>query len=303
MDLRQQIESYYFEHFGELAPDKQFHYASRLASWRKNPRAYKAIADLEDYMTNGGNIDSALKDVLASRIKNIYAKQERQVYFDKYKSLFGLHNAFFRIRHLKEFYGLDARDVLLKLVDYQELENLYNDLAGDQAALRILSRFAVDYLYLFEQLFDHPRLDPGLIYSQKEHYDLTDPVQRHLFIYLFTHAIIADSNFYQRLIPPDQVALYTDMLKELENLFQDGSDYKMDTKFEFLVACRLCGYGSSLFGSFEAQAAASLDPSSSYIIEPSADSPNEGINDFNRSEHRNVLFVMSGSAYDPERPS
>jgi hypothetical protein len=302
MNLAQQIKQYYFENIQELPAGKSFHFASRLAAWEGSPQAAQRLRELKDYMLQPKSED-VLLEVLNMPPGKLYAADARKVYFDKYPRLFGIHNAFFRIRHLKEIYGLDLRDDFLKLVSKSELEDLYAKLSTDMDAVRILSRFAVDYIYLYEILYElNSRLDPRVLLAQKKNYNLDDPVELHLFIYLFTHSIIADSNFYIKNVPVDRLPLYKTMLQELEDVMKGRTDIKLDNKFEFLVASRICDRETSLFVEINRQTNASLDDSGQFIIDRLNSGVNKALNTFSGSEHRNVLFIMSGSRFVPHSP-
>lgn len=302
MELRQKIKKYYYQNSESLPLDKRFHFASRLAAWSGETEAYTQLRQLKPYLTREGDVRQALIETIQSPVANVYAKRQRLEFFDKYPDLYGVHNAFFRIRHLREVYGIDAREELLEIVDKNRLMAIHESLLKDSQAVRILSRFAVDYIYLFEILFNvKSSFEPEQIISLISGYDMNDPTQRHLMVYLLTHSILAESNFYVRPIRDDRITVYRRMALLLEQVFTDYPELKLDTKFEFMVSCRIVGVASKLFAKFEAEAGNCLDTSGNYVIEPSAPSQSAGINDFARSEHRNVLFVMSGTKFTPHK--
>lgn len=301
MPLQEQIKNYYFEHLDELPEDKRFHFASRLAAWDGDQRANTALARLESYMTHDGDVQSALQTILQSPTRKVYGFEIRQAYFDKYPRLFGIHDALFRVRHLKEIYGIDARAELLNIVGKDSFEQLYEQLIEDVDALRILSRFAVDFLMLYEILFERPqRLDSERLLEIAEGYDLNDNTQIHLMIYLFTHSIIADSLFYARDVPAERLDVYLRMLKRIEQVLMQQKNIKLDTTYEFMVASRIIHYDSPAFQNIIDAASTHISPSGTFIIDPANGGPQAGINNFQRSEHRNVLFIMANSAYNPK---
>lgn len=299
MNLAQEIKQYYFEHINELPEDKRFHFASRIAAWQGDPEALKQLSELKNYMLPT-DIAQVFNRILNKPPGKIYGKELRENYLHKYPKLFGIHNALFRIRHLKEIYGVDARKDLLNLVGQKELEKLYKDLTNDSQALRILSRFAVDYIYLYEILYGaNERFDPQSILALKGGYDLKDKTQLHLFIYLYTHSIIADSNFYARQIPAHRLSVYRNMLNELESLIDGRSDIKLDNKFEVLVASRICGREADLGAEINKQAHRSLNAHGRFIIDKLNGNEEAKFNSLVGSEHRNVLFIMSSSPFSP----
>lgn len=299
MDLAQEIKQYYFENLESLPEDKRFHFANRIAAWEGSPEAIKILRELKDYVLPADG-ETVLSSILNKPTGNLYGKELRKSYFEKYPRLFGLHNAFFRIRHLKEIYGIDIREDFLRIVDRNELETLYRKLINDGGALRILSRFAVDYIFLYEILYGiNKRMDPSLIPYQRKDYNLKDTVQLHLFIYLYTHSIIADSNFYVKKVPSDRLPLYRKMLEELENIIAGRDDIKLDNKFEYLVACRICEWETSLASEITRQASLSLSHHGKFVVDKLNGNVNDGLNSFVGSEHRNVLFIMSSSPFNP----
>lgn len=301
MNLSEDIKQYYFNHINELPAGKRFHFASRLAAWEETPEAKNTLGGMKGYMLPGP-ANEVLSGIISKSPAGVYAKVLRAVYFDKYPKLFGIHNAFFRIRHLKEIYGIDIREDFLKIVSQNELDDLYRKLINDRPALRILSRFAIDYIFLYEILFGvNKRMDPSLILSLKKDYDLKDTVAHHLFIYLYTHSIIADTNFYARNLPNDRLPLYRKMLEELEETMAGRDDLKLDNKFEFLVASRIAGRQTHLSSEINEQAQLSLSYQGKFIVDKLNESLHPKLNTFSGSEHRNVLFIMSGSPFKPHR--
>ena len=197
-------------------------------------------------------------------------------------------------------YGVDVRQELLSIVMPEELEKLYKDLTNDSQALRILSRFAIDYINLYEILYGvNEPFDPQLILGLKDGYDLKDNTQLHLFIYLYTHSIIADSNFYVRQVPAHRLSVYRNMLNELESFMTRRDDIKLDNKFEFLVVSRICARETTLGAEINKQANRSLSSDGLFIIDKLNGNEKTGLNSFAGSEHRNVLFILSSSPFKP----
>src|SRR5438552_1813322 len=106
MSLPQEIKQYYFDNFKALPTGRQFHFASRLAAWEGSPEAIEVLRELRNYLLPSDS-RTVLSEILEKPVGSIYGKSLRKIYFEKYPKLFGIHNALFRIRHLKEIYGLD----------------------------------------------------------------------------------------------------------------------------------------------------------------------------------------------------
>jgi hypothetical protein len=180
------------------------------------------------------------------------------------------------------------------------MEKLYINIINNKQMLRVLSRFAVDYIFLYEILFDiKQRFDPKEIFEISKDYDLGDPEQANLYIYLLTHCIIADSNFYIRNVPSDRLDTYIRMLDQLDKFLYGREDIKLDAQFEVLVANRICRRSSSLTSSINSQASKSLSSDGDYIIDKLNEKTSPRLNSFQGSEHRNVLYIMSSSNYLP----
>lgn len=300
MNLSKTIKQYYFDHFDQLPEDKRFHFASRLAAWQGDYQALSFLKNFEAYM-NPSDSTRMLRQIIDQPVnKRVYAYDLRKKYFEKYPELYGLHNAMFRIRHVKEIYGTDLRENFLKIVSAEEIVQLYQRIIVDGDALCILSRFAVDFIYMYEVLFDRAeRFDPQIILHLGSGYDLTNQQERHLFIYLYCHSIIGDTNFYLRQVPTDRLPIYKRMLQKLEALIKSYQGIKLDNKFEFLVACRICNVNSALFNVVNSEAKNSLSSEGCFIIDKLNGASVTGLNSFARSEHRNVLYIMSTSTYAP----
>jgi hypothetical protein len=305
MNLAETVKQHYFARFSELPTDKQFHFASRLAAWQNDALAISKLKQLAAYMVpDESDLKMALQKILDEKSGRPYAYELRRPYFQKYPQLFGIHNAMFRVRHLKEFYGVDARNELVSLVGKEVLSDLYHKLCRDEPAIRTLSRFAIDYIYLYEIMFEKSRgFDSERLLEIASGYDSGSVEQTHLQIYLYTHAVIADSNFYARNVPEERLELYRTLLRELESLLDKLPGIKFDNRFEFLVAARICGFDSRLPDEINRDARQSLDATDSFIIDRLNGPTDVYLNSFAGSEHRNVLYIMSQSAYQPKHPA
>jgi hypothetical protein len=297
MDLAAEIKSYYLSNYQRLPKHKQFHLASRLAAWEGSPAAFEILRELRPYMVPGDK-RAALSVEMNRPVRRVYGYNLRKKYFEKYPDLFGLHESLFKIRHWKEIYGIDARDELVEVAGRDTMTQLYEKLTDDREALMILSRFAVDFIYLYETYFSEPRFDPKILLDYGDPHN-DDETRLNLFIYLYTHAIIAETNFYIRHIPEDKLPIYRQMLVKMEPLLLRHKIIKLDTQIEHLVASRLCGDKSKLEARIVDIASRSLSPDGKFIIDEVNQRNFPSLNSFSGSEHRNVLFIMSMSPYKP----
>ncbi|MBX4190571.1 hypothetical protein KW794_00625 [Candidatus Saccharibacteria bacterium] len=298
MELAEAIKHYYLKNSDILKINQRFHLASRLTAWCGDETAKDLLRNLKDYMAPT-DLATTLQGILNSPVRKVYGRSLRLGYFNKYPQLFGVHEALFRVRHLKEIYGVDAREDLLKVISQKSLQELYEKLLDDANAIRILSRFAIDYIFLYEYLFDlKSELDRNSLLKQRVYYNLSDPIQLHLLIYLYTHVIIADTNFYIRKLPEDRLPIYHQMLNELDEVFSMYPEIRLDNKFEYLVAYRICDKIAPLSNEINAQARSSISREGMFIIDNLIPSEST-LNTFNGSEHRNVLYIMSSSEFKP----
>jgi len=304
MELAKQVYDYYLNNLSRLDDDKTFHFASRMAAWTGDPRALDLMKKSRDYIVQP---DNDLKDVIAELVNRPQtgrrnAHELRQPFFDKYPRLYGAHLALFRVRHLESAYGIDARPALFASISESELKELEEALINDDEALKILSTFAINYCYLLERVIEKNEqalpierfLDIGNMYDTSQIENLQ------LLIYLYTHCIIGESNFYTRKIDEEKLPIYRHMLSRLEPLVDGDYDkINLDNKLEFLVCARICKFESSLFDRVYRECDKSISPDGMFVIDIHNQNVQADRNDFLRSEHRNVLFIMSTTEYDP----
>ncbi len=299
MSLVEQIRQYYFDNFEYLTPSKRFHFASRLAAWEGSVQAKQALVELKPLMVPKAGA-STLKGLFEQPLGPVYADNLRRRYFEQYNLLHGANNMMFRVRHLKEIYGIDLSDDLLDIVKLNQLEELGQQLLADRLAVKWLSSFAVNCLYLLEKLDGVPlKLNPSWFLDLRNEYELKDPIQLNLLVYLFTHCIIAESNFYAQVIPASRLSIYIQMLETLDEVIGKYPGIRLDAKLEYLIASRICHKHAALEEKIYRLVEQSVSPKG-YIIEKLKSPDNHELNDINTAEHRNVLYIMSTTAYWPK---
>jgi hypothetical protein len=90
------------------------------------------------------------------------------------------------------------------------------------------------------------------------------------------------------------------MLARLEQIITEYFPHiSLDNKLEFLVCARICSYQTPLFERIYIECEASLSPEGIFLVDTLNDNRLAGTKTFAGSEHRNVLFIMSGSPYTP----
>jgi len=309
MELPQRIKQYYFDNISLLPEDKKFHFASRMAAWEGDAKAFKLLSRLKTYMVpndSEAGLHQLLEDIIAQPQKGRRnAHDLRKPYFAKYPQLYGAHLALFRVRHLQFVYGIDARKALFSCINQTNLDKLAKDLMKDEPAVRILSTFAVNYLYLYKGvvLGNLAEVDPEFFINVSREYDLNDEKQLQLLIYLFTHCIIGETNFYADKISEPRLSIYRRMIETLETVIRENfKNVNLDNKLEFLVCCRICGAHSALFEPIYAECEKSISSDGLFLVDRHNLNPQSDRSSFQSSEHRNVLFIMSSSNYEPHPP-
>lgn len=304
MRLAIEVRQYYLEHFSELDEDKRFHFATRLYGWSGDDQAKRLLENLRSsYAGSPDEIRHALSSLLRDPPEaKINALAERQPYFDEYPELRGRIFALFRVRHLRDVFGVDARAELLSVVAKAELEEMADKLSNDHAAIRTLSTYAINYLYLVRQiLYGSPDSMNEFLRSIEKiaaGYDRSNPTDVQLLIYLYTHCIIGASNFYLQPVPAPHKDYYLRMVIELEPLIDAMFEHiNLDNKFEYLVCCRILGYQTPLFERVYEEASRSVSPDGTFVIDTHNDNRQGTKTSLSDSEHRNVLFIMSTLPY------
>lgn len=299
MDFSSRIRHYYLSHYDDLPLEKRFHFASRLAAWEKHQPSLEYLESQRiAYVGTSSNMESSLRELLHTKpTSSISGYKMRSAYFTAYPSLFGLSIALFRVRHLLYVYNVDERDALLRVIPESSLHKLAADLSADPSGFATLSTYAVNYTYLVEHILyaKHQRLiTPENYYDHADRYSLNDPEQLRLFIYLYTHCVIAESNFYERPLVAERLAAYGHMITRLDDeIGARFSDVSLDNKLEFLVAARLCEITPQSRSRIIAECEASLSSEGDFLIDTHNTFSSSDKKSFVNSEHRNVLFIMA----------
>lgn len=304
--LSNDILSYYLAHLEQLPPDKQFHLASRLYLWDQTPAAQDLITDLRPYFSADDNPKHAVEDVIAYALSSPIhgsknAAELRRPHFERYPKLKAYVSALFRITFLRHIYDYDVRSVFTDHFPANETRLLIDELLGDSQALAILSTHAVNFLYLYSRVLveDDTLFDPALFLEiGATEYDRSNPLHLQLLIYLYTHCIIGESQFYYRALPNNPV--YIRMMEELEVIIGEHfADINLDNKFEFLTCARITGFSSSLESKIYAEAEQSRSPNGTFLIDTHNNNPQTANSDLATSEHRNVLFILANKQFSP----
>ncbi len=281
MKLSERAKQTYVERFSELSEVKRFHFATRLKNFQK-------ISDFDDYLQNNipaVNLEEILENNDYTQV-NFY--EDRKDYFEKYDRLFSLEAALFRVNHLKNEYGIDIREELTQLYSETDIYALCDDLLTDKPALKELSTYAINVLCLSEWLY--PRKNN--IVRQLCDFALDGGLEKsHSMVYFVTHVILCSTNFYTQSVPKQYEMQFRTMLELCEDyILRNFAEVSLDIKLEYLVCVKLADANTSLEDAIREECEGNMSPEG-FLQD---DRRPARLNDLEGSEHRNVLFVMSG---------
>lgn len=304
MDLAERIKQHYFDNLTALPDEKKFHFASRIYSWSADPKARRVLKQLRPSLQpvpEPGGIEKMVDELMADdpdAKAKINAAALRQAYFEMYPDIRSINRVLFRARHLLTVYGVDIRQDIFKILGIPKLDQMAENLRGDDEAIKILSTYAINFLYVYEHLLGGEGfVNLNQVLKIANTYDLRDKTQIQLFLYLLTHCVIGETNFYTRHINPDKLSDLTKLLAVMEGVVKGCFNLiNLDNKLEFLVCCKLCGYRTSLFESIYDECERSIGEGG-YLIDMHNLNPQVTKTSLEDSEHRNVLYIMSRAEY------
>jgi hypothetical protein len=305
-DLSNTIYDYYCEHFTELPLDKQLHFASRLWVWRRDPRARELLDSLRpEILPSNDGVDSVRRilddGLLPIRPGSLNVLHIRQPFFDRYPSLRRSAAGLYWAQLLDTCYDTDVRSRIHEVIDLPAATQLAADLLADTPAVAALSTYAVNFLYLLRRFVekDEAALDPAYflqIAADNSLYSGDDRLNLQLRIYLLTHAVIGESLFYSRPIADAKKPAFQRLIGQLEELIVTHfDDVNLDNKLEFVVCCKLVGTTSQPESRILAEADQSVSPDGDFLVDTRNANIQSSYTGIDKSEHRNVLYIMSQS--------
>lgn len=301
------IKQYYDNNFDKLDFDAKFHYASRMYLWLGEKKYLKELTNLKSQFI-GNNYKETRK--LLKELKNSnnagYVRQEdlRRKYLDKYENLSSYNRLLSKNLFIKTVYNEDISDHILELIKKDELVYLLKKMEKDHNAVAILSTYFVNYFYFSKFIFSQKKynnkfVDPDFFLKiYKKEYNSKNKNEVELMIYLLTHVIICESDFYSKKINQENKPVLLKMICELEKLIEDKfGEISFDNKLEFLVCCKLLSYQSFLTEEIFNEVNSSVK-GKTYIEDIYNNNFNQSKDPFSRfAEHTNVLYIMASSDY------
>lgn len=297
------VDKYYDKNF-DFLEDEKFHFASRMFFWFGDKKNYKRLAKLKkEYI---GINDKEIKDKIGmlleknqNRKKSTILKNKiRAPFFNKYSSLKTYNRVLFKVLFCDYVYKINIRPYLKNHLMDKDLADLREKLFKDEKAMLILSTHAVNFIYNLENYFQTKTnfIKPKLLYqlAVRGVKKITPQYSPDLIIYFLTHCIIGESRFYNRKITKN-LNIYLKMLKLIEEIIENNYfEISLDNKFEFLVCAKICKFKSRIEKTIMAEAVRSLSERGNFLIDKINDySKFKKKTDLIKSEHRNILFLMS----------
>lgn len=304
---KQDVIDYYLSIQKDLSAEKRFHFLSRLHLWLKEPQYRDYVESLKPsfIVEKETSITYPFFEKIErnkTHIPYTNAGIVRRPYDQAYPRLRKINKYLFHALFLYTVYGYDSRQELSNFKDLENLDELAASLIEDEPAIAILSTHAINFFYIYrgflQQRENQIDLDK-IIKIGGSFYDLDNRTHLKLLIYLFTHCIIGESYFYYRTIPKQKVKKYREMLDYLDHVI--ASRYfqvNLDCKLEFLVCCRILNYKSKIEPIIRNEAISSGNEKKQFIIDTYNQDAGNKITP-QTSEHRNILFILSESPYQP----
>ena len=282
------VRNYYFEHFDELSSEKKFHFAIRMKNYFK-------ISDFDEYLMNNqpsNNLKEIINNNDYSRVSNY---EVRKPFFEKYVGIYGVEAALFRVYHLLKEYNIDIRNEFLKLYSQEKLYALADRLIDDKEALKVLSTWAINVIYLTEELFPCNRDVMRQLFDYA--IDMDNNKDATTDIYFYTHLVLCESDYYKKdLSKSKNIERVKTVLSKCEKVVKDNIDtISLDAAIEFLVCAKMAGMG---FKETEKKIDGLCNKcfeNYPYIVNYRRDkNPNSRLYTLNGAEHINTLYIMSG---------
>jgi len=286
----------YFEKFDEFLPRHiSFHLWSRLWLYKNDENARSQLDGLKDWYLGKGEdgIEKRIKELTTTTAEKDDPLTDRKRYYQKYPKLLKYSSLLFWWLMAREIYNEDVSGEIEKVAPKEEINSLLEMVSKDHEAIRILSSGATNFFYLTEAYLGiKVKTDElfNLVKSDKYSMDREGLKQR---FYFLSHLVIGETLFYTRKeIKNRETCL--GIVKELEKMIKNHYfKISLDMKFEFLVCCQILGHQTDLVEVINGEAERSLASVGNFLV----DTHNAWIhgfgNKFTRSEHRNVLYLMS----------
>lgn len=307
------VKEYYINALDTIG-SKATHFAQRCWLWSNDEWARTYLDNtLESYIGTTPEAQAKrLKQIFnrRSEVKTSKRIEQRGGFYEVYPMLRKYNALLFKVLFAETIHGIDLRPVVSELMSDEAINELFHKLWRDKRAVAFLSTQAINFFYLVQYYYrNNERARAALPFDPSQLIELCHDFDTHLGehtmdlssrlsleIYLLTHMVIGQSNFYARKVHDTN---HRQAVEKTEAIIRDNYfNLTLDAKFEFLVAAALVGYQSDLKPIIMSEADASLAPIGNFVV----DIHNEGNDRLRKmtlaqSEHRNVLYLMASTPF------
>ncbi|MFC1640892.1 hypothetical protein ACFL2D_02460 [Patescibacteria group bacterium] len=297
--LAKTISRYYMQRLPELGFGS-FHFPHRLYWWTRDEKYLKLLSKKEARKFYG--VPRNKKEIKIFYDHQDSDAHQRKMYmkyrgeaWKKYSDLMHMTNGLFAGLYAETLYGVDIRENIANAFSERKLLLMKQRLLQDKKSIAMLSTHAANFLYLVERYYqkNEKGYPLGNFQRYNPYYEGDDIQLEYLKIYLLTHCIIGETQFYSRKIPKDKLLYYRRMVFHAERMIRKQIyNMPLDVKLEFLVCSKLCGIKSKLEPLILSEALKSTTADGGYIVDSVNACNKRRLNDFIQSEHRNVLFLL-----------
>lgn len=291
-----QVVRSYFERFEKFLPKHiAFHFWSRLWLCNHGAEARKKLDNLSDWYLGKNGMEKRIKDLTTTTANKDDPMTERKKYYQKYPKLLKYGSLLFWWLMAGEIYSEDVTVEVERVASHKDIQNLHEELLSDREAIKILSSGATNFFYLVEAYLGKKTETIDLFNIVKNEEYKTDRESLKRVFYFLSHLVIGETHFYTKKEVGDRETCLM-IVKRLEEVIRNHYfKISLDMKFEFLVCCQIVGYQSNLADIIDGEAERSLSTTGNFLV----DTHNAWIHGFGhkfaRSEHRNVLYLLSRS--------
>lgn len=297
VDIFAKVEKNYKDNFEKLG-DKRFHFASRLFLWSGDEFAKEKLKQLKnEYIgSNANEYFEKIKGILEEDLgcKNLLFKEEREDFFEKYSLLKKYNKILFKNLFCETIYGISLREIIDKNIPKEDFIKLRENLLKDAGAIASLSTHAINYFYVLKYYFKEkePAIDRLLVADIVASDDFwTGKSSTALKVYLLTHCIIGESQFYSKSVKGEGKKTCEKFFSLLESIIsEDYANVSLDNKVEFLVCAKICHKESYLKEKILLDTLNSFDSEKNYFLKNRS---NKSETAFVIGEHRNILALMA----------
>lgn len=280
----------------QLSPAKRFHFATRLNLRTGDPWAAEQLDSLKDWFFRGDEEtpERRLNHIGLTQpdLTHLNAATERAPILARHPWIFGYELQLFQVLHAKIQYDTDLRPLLQDPVPH--IKEHIDELVTDPTILAILSTYIIDVYYLYYRIIleqEVPLISLDLLHEALS-LEVNPASKPLLNVYLLTHCIIGETDFYARDIPRERRTYYDSLAELLEKTAHDTwGNLSLDNKLEVALCLLLTDTASPLVTKAIKESDDHYDASQGFIVDPKV--PHK--NDLEWAEHRNILYLMASS--------